>query len=333
MSARPRSQPQDDARPNVVQVVPAPAPHLTVIVPVLADDPPEIAATHRGYEEALDDAGWHTEFVYVLHPRGTRARAALTALKDAGMALTLIQPNRWDGEMAAIRHALRHARGTLVLILPMFPQVVPSELPRVVAAADDCDMVVTRRRLAESSWTESAQAMTFQWLMRRLFGHTVRDLACRVRVCRRQVLEELAAFGAEPHFLPLLAANSGFRLRELEVDGSPTTSASPARPFARLRLALDALALYVVLKFTYKPFRFFGSVGLPILLAGLIFTSILAIERLFLGVGLADRPALILGVLLIVLGVQIIMLGLIGEIIIFAAGKRVKDYTIDKTIP
>jgi hypothetical protein len=71
---------------------------------------------------------------------------------------------------------------------------------------------------------------------------------------------------------------------------------------------------------------------LPILLAGLIYTASLAISRLFFGTALADRPALILGVLLIVLGIQVIALGLIGEIIIFASGKRIKDYVIERIL-
>ena len=88
----------------------------------------------------------------------------------------------------------------------------------------------------------------------------------------------------------------------------------------------------MVLKFIHKPLRFFGTAGLPILLIGLAYTGYLGFGRLFFGMPLADRPALILGVLLIVLGIQVIALGLIGEIIIFASGKRIKDYTIEKIL-
>jgi hypothetical protein len=92
------------------------------------------------------------------------------------------------------------------------------------------------------------------------------------------------------------------------------------------------MALFIVLKFIFKPLRFFGTAGVPILLVGLLYTGSLAFNRMFFGTPLADRPALILGVLLIVLGIQVIALGLIGEIIIFASGKRIKDYTIEKIL-
>jgi hypothetical protein len=87
-----------------------------------------------------------------------------------------------------------------------------------------------------------------------------------------------------------------------------------------------------LLRFTKKPLRFFGSIGILVLIPGLLFTGGLAIARLVYEVPLADRPALILGVLMIVLGIQIIALGLIGEIVIFASGKRIKDYTVEKIV-
>jgi hypothetical protein len=109
-------------------------------------------------------------------------------------------------------------------------------------------------------------------------------------------------------------------------------AAPRARFGSQLRLLSDTLALFVVLKFVRKPLRFFGAVGLPLLIAGLLFTGALAAGRLFFGMALADRPVLIFGVLMIVLGIQIIALGLIGEIIIFASGKRTREYTVEKIL-
>ena len=210
-------------------------------------------------------------------------------------------------------------------------------MPKVLAALDDSDMVVARRQSLHSSWFEAVQARLFQWLIHLLFGRTISDPVCRVRAYRRRVLEEIAGYSVQQHFSPLLAVERGFHVAEVDV--------TPAQPGAghgpraggfsllrRLRLALEAISLFVVLKFVHKPLRFFAMAGLPILLIGVIYTGYLAIERLFFGEPLADRPALVLAVLLIVLGIQVLALGLIGEIIIFVSGKRIKDYTIEKII-
>jgi glycosyltransferase involved in cell wall biosynthesis len=308
---------------------------ISVIIPVLHDDG-ALAGVHRAYQVALDHHD-HIEFLYVLDRRSHAALAALSALKQAGEPLTLIVLSRWDGEGAALRSAFERARGDMVLILPANLQVDPRDVPKVLDQLDRSDMAVANRMAFGESWFEAVQARLFRWLVRLLFGHTITDPVCRVRAYRRQVLQEIAGYSVQQHFSPLLAAERGFQIAEVAVRPSqPTASGTPGLAgfsvLSRLRLALEALSLYVVLKFIHKPLRFFGTAGLPILLIGLIYTGYLGITRLFFGTPLADRPALILGVLLIVLGIQVIALGLIGEIIIFVAGKRVKDYTIDRIL-
>jgi hypothetical protein len=307
-----------------------------VIVAVLRDEGPAIAALHRAYRETLTAVGRRIEFIYVLDSRVGGAIAALRALKDEGEALEVIVLSRWDGEGAALRSAFQRARGGSVLILPCARQVDPRDLPKVLNALADHDMVVARRAKLRPSWSDATQARLFQWLIRTLFGRTIADPVCRVRACRRQVLEEIAGYSVQQHFMPLLAAERGFRIAEVEVREGGAIEEDPRGYggvlLSRLRLAIDAASLFVVLKFIHKPLRFFGTAGLPLLLIGLVYTGVLGFNRLFFGMPLADRPALILGVLLIVLGIQVIALGLIGEIIIYAAGKRIKDYTIEKIL-
>jgi hypothetical protein len=148
----------------------------------------------------------------------------------------------------------------------------------------------------------------------------------------RSVIDEIVVYGLQHHLLPLLASERGFKTREVDVHQSRTGAAMGLSMLGRLRSALDILALYLVLKFTRTPLRFFAMIGLPLLLVGLMYTGALGIARLFYGVSLANRPGLILGVLLIVLGIQILALGLIGELIVFATGRRLKDYTVEKIV-
>ena len=309
---------------------------VSAIIPLLRDDG-AIADTHNAYKAALAGDGRQVEFLYVLDRRSHAALAALTALKQSGEPLTLIVLTRWDGEGAALRSGFERARGEKVLILPATPQVDPRDVPKVLEQLTRSDLAVANRVVRRRSWFEAVQARLFRWLVRLLFGHIINDPVCRVRAYRRQVLQEIAAYNVQQHFSPLLAAERGFQVAEVEVRPSQDAGGgkSHLRGFSllsRLRLTLEALSLYVVLKFIHKPLRFFGTAGLPILLIGLVYTAYLGISRLFFGMALADRPALILGVLLIVLGIQVIALGLIGEIIIFVAGKRIKDYTIDRVL-
>jgi glycosyltransferase involved in cell wall biosynthesis len=328
VSSRPAAAPA--SQPGVSQVI-------SVIIPVLGDAG-ALADVHRAYRAVLERAHDEIEFLYVLGRESRRALAALTALKEAGEPLTLIVLSRWDGEGAALRSAFEHARGDRILILPASLQVNPRDVPMVLEQLAHADMVVANRLALGNSWFDAVQARLFRWLVRMLFSRIITDPVCRVRAYRRQALQEIVGYNVQQHYSSLLAAERGFEVAEVEVRPSaPPASGTPRQRglsllLSRLRLALEALSLYVVLKFIHKPLRFFGTIGLPILLAGFIFTGYLGISRLFFDMPLADRPALILGVLLIVLGIQVIALGLIGEIIIFVAGKRIKDYTIDRII-
>ena len=92
------------------------------------------------------------------------------------------------------------------------------------------------------------------------------------------------------------------------------------------------IAVFFLLRFLRKPFRFFGGFGFAVLMVGILITAWVVGARLFFGIPLGDRPALILSTLLVVLGIQIISVGLIGEIISFTYAKDIKDYRVDRVV-
>lgn len=315
-----------------VAVGPATSTVVSSILPVIRDDA-GLGRAFDAYRAALDDLGQPYEMIYVVSGDAMQALHALAILKERGERLKVVIVSRLDSEASAIAHGLRHAAGETILMLPPQLQVDPSTIPEVVAALEDCDLVLARRSDVVSSRFQKVQAAVFHRLIQSLFGHSFGDLVCRVRACRRPVLEEISGYGAQPHFLPLLASERGFKVREVDVRARGSDGAGGRlNLLSRARFSLDVLALYVVLRFIRKPLRFFGAIGLPIFALGFLFTASLAVGRIFYGVGLADRPALILGVLMIVLGIQVIALGLIGEIIIFASGKRLKEYAVERVV-
>ncbi len=150
---------------------------------------------------------------------------------------------------------------------------------------------------------------------------------------RSKVAREIKLYGDLHRFFPLLAHERGFRVTELKVRQSPHDAKRRVYgPGVYLRRLLDTLTLFFLFKFTKQPLRFFGLVGSGLSLAGAGITGYLGLYRL-LGFGaIAGRPLVILGVLLIVLGMQLFSIGLLGEIIIFTHARRVKEYSIDKIL-
>lgn len=311
---------------------PEPAPvTLSVIVPMFQDRT-DVVEVYGAYKAAVETIGRPYELIYVLSSQSERALAELTALQQRGESALTVACGRQLDETEALLSGFKQANGEVILTLPADLQVEPADIPKVVAELETCD-VAAGRRPPIAATRPRLQAAAFHWILRRLFGHPFTDLVCRVRAFRRQVIEEISLPGVQSHFLPLLASERGFRIREVDVRAGRTGRTGVRLSlWNRVGVLLDILALYLVLKFTKKPLRFFGLIGLPILGLGVVLSGSLAIAKLAYGVPLGDRPALILAVLLVVLGIQILALGLIGELVIFASGRRIKEYAIERIV-
>jgi hypothetical protein len=169
----------------------------------------------------------------------------------------------------------------------------------------------------------------FHGMLKSITGHSYRDLGCGVRLFKQTVAQEIPLYGDQYRFLPVLAGRRGFQVREVELAQSPHD-----RFRGRYRLReylhglLNVMTVFFLVRFTKKPLRFFGSVGFLAAGFGAVVVAVLVTQRLFFGTALADRPALLLGSLLVVLGVQLFGLGLLGELVIFAHAGETKEYAI-----
>ena len=272
------------------------------------------------------------EFIYVLDGEQPEALEELTTLQKTEK-LTIISLAKWFGEATALNAAFSKASGNIFLTLPAYEQVETDGLHRLVEALNDCDMVLVRRWPRNDSILNRLQARLFNFLLRLSTDLKIRDAGCSVRAFKRNVIDEVNIYGDLHRFFPVIAHRQGFRVIELDIAQSKKdTRQRIYSPGLYLRRLLDLLTIFFLIKFTKKPLRFFGLVGSTLFGFGLAITMYLITERLLFDVALADRPALIFSSLLIVLGIQIIAIGLIGEIIIFTHAKDLKEYKIDKII-
>jgi hypothetical protein len=164
-------------------------------------------------------------------------------------------------------------------------------------------------------------------------GQAFHDLGCGARAMRRRVLEEISLYGDQHRFLPVLANRQGFRVVEVDLRQSPRDRYDrgyPVRDY--VHRVLDIFTVFFLVRFTKKPLRFFGMVGASTFVIGAVLVAWLAIDRLVFLHPLADRPALLLSSLLVVLGMQLFALGLLGELIIFTHARDIKDYQIEAVI-
>jgi glycosyltransferase involved in cell wall biosynthesis len=308
-------------------------PRFSVVIPVGARVD-ELDTLMAEYTAALDTTGASYEVVVVLDGRKEDLRASLRASASADERLRVIELSRQFGESAALMAGFDAARGEILVTLPAYYQVDPDEIPKLLTAVGpDDDMLVAVRWPRAGGFFDTLRRNVFHWLFEFVSHMRFRDLGCGVRVLKREVAREIPLYGDQHRFLPALATRRGFRVREVELAQSPKD-----RFRGRYRLReylhrfLDVLTVFFLVRFTKKPLRFFGTIGCLAAGVGGIFVAVLVVQRLFLDMPLANRPALLLASLLVVLGVQTFALGLIGELIIFTHASGMKEYTIRSVI-
>jgi glycosyltransferase involved in cell wall biosynthesis len=305
---------------------------LSAIVPVglRCADPEELYA---GYARGLQATGLEYQMIFVLDGPNPKFAAGLEKLMEHGAPIIIVKLSRAFGEATALMAGFERAEGDLIVTLPAYHQIDPDDISKLTAELASCDLCYGRRWPRAESWLAGRRRLAFHGLVSALTGLKVSDLGCGVRAMRRQVLAEISLYGDQHHFIPLLADRQGFRVKEIDLRQSDKDHFEGVyRMREYTHRALDIFTVFFLVRFTKKPLRFFGMAGASTFGIGLVITLFLVGERLFLGQPLADRPALLLSSLLVVLGLQLFAIGLLGELIIFTHARTLKDYQVDRVI-
>lgn len=305
---------------------------LTAIVPV-GGRYADARALYREYKAALAALAIPYEMIFVLDGPRPKFASALDELLANGEQFTVVRLTRSFGDSAALMAGVERAAGDAIVTLPPHPQIEPVDIRKLVAGLETADVVVAMRTPRVAGAFDRLRRSLFHRLVRFFTGLSFNDLGCGARAIRRRVFDELDLYGDQHRFLPVIADRLGFRVAEIGVRQSPEDRLERVyRPREYARYALDLFSIFFLVRFTKRPLRFFGMLGATTFSVGALLIAYLCVERLLFNVQLADRPALLLATLLVVLGMQIFALGLLGELIIFTHARDMKDYRVEEVI-
>jgi glycosyltransferase involved in cell wall biosynthesis len=309
-------------------------PFVSIIVPVV-ERYGDLGQLHDELAAELARLGRSCEFIYVVNEQLREVVPALRQIQErAEEEVSIVLLGGPFGESAALTTGFSKAKGEVIVTLASYFQVEPSGLRDAFQELEDgADLVVGWRHPRIDSAFNRLQSRLFHGIVRQLTRTPFHDLSCGFKVMRKRVARELNLYGGLHRFIPLLALDRGFHVKEIAVPQRQEDRAiryfGTSTYFGRM---LDILNIFFLTKFTRTPLRFFGLAGAALFSAGVLIDLIVVIEKLFFSTGLSDRALLLLGVLLMVLGVQTLSLGLIGEIIIFTHARNVRDYKIAEVI-
>lgn len=303
---------------------------LVSAVIAVSGNAPELGAVLARYHQEFVALGVDAEFVVVLDGVPDAVFEAARNARPAGSNVRLVRLNHPFGESIALASGFKIARGQIIVTVPSYLQVEPGDLHALLDGIDSgLDLVQGYRQPRVDSIMNRIQSALFNGVMRVLTRVRLHDLNCPVRAFRRKVLEDVSIQGDMVRFLPVMAHRHGFRVGEVTVRHlKERGKAGFFGVNVYVRRFLDIINLLFLSKFTRAPLRFFGTVGFASIVLGVVICAYLAFNYFFLDKDLRDKVSLVLGVMLVVLGVQIFSIGLVGEIIIYTQAKNLKEYRL-----
>ena len=305
---------------------------VSVVIPI-TERLDELGSLFQGYYDALHATGQPVQFIYVLDGRFSHLAPELLRLNAKPHSIEVVSLSRTFGESAALTLGFERARYDLVMTLPAYHQIDPASISQLIDEIRGFDMVIARRWPRIDSSFNRFCNRAFHAILRSMTHLPFRDIGCGVRLMNRRVLDEINVYGDQHRFLPILASRRGFRVIEIDLpQASEDTKLRVYQPGVYIRRLLDLMGVFFLMRFTKKPLRFFGMLGSIFVSTGMLILFVVVIQRYIGDIALANRPILLLGSLLLVLGVQLFALGLIGELIIFTHAGELKEYAVAETV-
>ncbi len=309
-------------------------PHLSIVVPVFDEEEslPELAVLLREVcereaysfevlmiDDGSSDASW--EVIKQIHAEDARF---------AGVSF-----RRNYGKSAALAVGFQRARGRYVVTIDADLQDDPHEIPALIAMLEEGnDLVSGWKKKREDPLGKKIPSKVINTITRRLTGIDLHDINCGLKAYRREVVKSVKVYGELHRYIPLLAKWEGFtRIVEKPVKHHARKYGQTKFGIERFaRGFLDLITTLFMMRFAARPMHFFGSLGMAAFLGGFLISLWISIDKLVFDNPIGDRPLLLFGVMLILLGAQMFATGLLGEMIIKPRMEETSAYRIEDSL-
>ena len=292
-----------------------------------------LAELHEGLNKTFANRSAECELVYVDDGSTDRSWEVIRDLEPGPLAVKRIKLRTSFGESAVLDAGMKAASGEKILYFTCRVRINPADLLNVLARLDDGnDVVLGLRSPRRDSRLNQMVSRMFNAMTNNMTKLDLHDINSGVMAAHRSVLEHVPFYGTLNAFIPVLAHRQGYKVVEEKVEQLPGRFAQSLYPKNYIKRLLDFISVIFISKYSKKPLHFLGFLGVIFTLVGAVIDIYLFIYRVF-GMGpIAGRPMLLLGVMLVIIGIQLISIGLLGEMIIYTHANEIEDYNIQEII-
>lgn len=310
--------------------------YLSIVIPVFNEEG-NLKPLHDQICESLDLVGKPSEIIFIDDHSTDSSQKILKEIADKDSRVKVIFFPRNFGQTAAIAAGIDYSTGEVIVTMDADLQNDPRDIPRLLEKLKEGFDVVSgwRKDRKDRFITRKIPSITANWLISAITGVKLRDYGCTLKAYRSDLIKEVHLYGEMHRFIPALTAWLGASVTEIPVLHRPrTTGSSKYGLFRTFKVLLDLVTVKFMGSFSTKPIYVFGGGGILLLFGGFISGAALIYLKLFEGEYMIRSPLLQLTALLLTLGVQLILIGLLAEIVVrtYFESQKKSTYIVKETI-
>jgi len=288
---------------------------ISVVVP-LYNEEENIYPLYESISTEVRRLGIPFEIIFVDDGSTDRTLKLLEEIESKDDNVRVLSMRRNFGQTAAMAAGFDYASNDVIVTLDGDLQNDPKDIGRLLELIKDYDIVSGWRKERKDPIVRRLPSMVANWLISKVTGVRLHDYGCSLKAYRKDVVKALRLYGEMHRFIPAVASWYGVRVTEIAVNHRPRLRGKSKYGLSRTpKVLLDLITVKFLQSFSTKPIQFFGPVGLISSITGIAISLYLSFEKLLLGRSIGGRPLLLLGVLLIIVGIQLIGMGVLGEMI------------------
>jgi glycosyltransferase involved in cell wall biosynthesis len=289
---------------------------VSVVVP-LHNEEENVVELYNALKSVIDGDDRDYELLFIDDGSTDRTLELLEPFEQKDARVRLLRFRRNFGKAAAWAAGFDHAKGDVVVTIDGDLQNDPKDIPKLVSFIGEYDVVNGWRKKRKDPFIiRRFPSIIANWLISRVTGVKLRDYGSGLKAYKAEVAKNISMYGEMHRFIPAVASWYGVKIKEIETIHHPRRHGESKYGISRtLMVILDLITVKFLQSYSTKPMQAFGPIGLASGIAGFIINLYLMILW-FSGQQIGHRPLLLLGVLLIIIGIQLICMGLLGEMLV-----------------
>ena len=288
----------------------------------------------------LEATGELFELVFVDDGSTDRTYPLLKAISEVDSRVTIVKLRRNFGQTSALAAGFDHARGEYVIAMDGDLQHDPADIPEFLKKLDEGYDVVSgwRKVRIDNLWLRRIPSRAANWTMAKLSGVDIHDFGTTFKAYRREILSQIALYGELHRFIPALASAYGASIVEIPIKNINREKGASHYGISRtIRVFFDLITIRFLLRYMQRPLHFFGGTGMLGILSGGITGLYMAIEKIMhpkWNVLDEHGPLIVFAAVLIVAGVQMLAIGLVGELLVrhYHQAVRHASYSVERVL-